>query len=398
MMGNTDPCRSPIGHLGTAELADMVICSLKDLDATIPFPFRHRAVVQWVRQHHPHWTSPMVPALYPDENLEEERRRKKQRTNTDRTSGSQSSQYTLPPNAAATPAPAPPPRPPSFIVNPEPPSHPLSPDAASSSPPCISTSPTIPPELPADSVATIIAAQRRARLASSIFGSAGNAMGLGPHTPAAPTRLDGRHQRNTEARHRELSHKLSYLLRHGAFGARLSMRPDGFVPVVQILARPDFAGATLEDICDLCRKDSKQRYKLIQEGGVVYICAQQGHSLAIPLLGADPITAPEQAPICVHGTMYDRLDAILRVGLSRMNRQHIHFATRLPGPDGVVPGMCARAEVLIHLHVETCLMDGMKLLRSGNDVILTGGFGGLVVPKYFRYVEDARTHHRIQLP
>lgn len=48
------------------------------------------------------------------------------------------------------------------------------------------------------------------------------------------------------------------------------------------------------------------------------------------------------------------------------------FRPRLAVPVGVAPS------------------DGMKLLRSGNDVILTGGFGGLVVPRHQHPMGDAR--------
>ena len=43
--------------------------------------------------------------------------------------------------------------------------------------------------------------------------------------------------------------------------------------------------------------------------------------------------------VCIHGTSMNNLDLILRSGLKRMGRNHVHFATGLPTEDGVISGM-----------------------------------------------------------
>ena len=111
-----------------------------------------------------------------------------------------------------------------------------------------------------------------------------------------------------------------------------------------------------------------------------------------------PPLPPTQAPVCIHGTFYRFWGEIRRTGLSPMARQHIHFATHPPDHLGMIAGMRAHAEVLIHLDVPRCLADGMPLFLTGNAVILTTGFQGIVPPDYFLYVEDAKTHHRLWPP
>lgn len=43
--------------------------------------------------------------------------------------------------------------------------------------------------------------------------------------------------------------------------------------------------------------------------------------------------------VCINGTSMNNLNSILRSGLKRMGRNHVHFATGLPTEDGVISGM-----------------------------------------------------------
>lgn len=43
-------------------------------------------------------------------------------------------------------------------------------------------------------------------------------------------------------------------------------------------------------------------------------------------LDLEPITSPDRVPVVVHGTYSQNLPSILKTGLSRMKRNHIHFA------------------------------------------------------------------------
>jgi 2'-phosphotransferase len=51
-----------------------------------------------------------------------------------------------------------------------------------------------------------------------------------------------------------------------------------------------------------------------------------------------PITDPSQAPEVIHGTYRRFWPSIQKEGLSRMKRNHIHFAPGMPGKDGVISG------------------------------------------------------------
>ena len=146
-----------------------------------------------------------------------------------------------------------------------------------------------------------------------------------------------------------LSKLLSLVLRHKAVELGLPIAPDGYVPLADLLALPRFAavGATEAAVRRVAEDNDKQRFSLATDAaGVVRVRANQGHTMACveseALLerivtgeGGDPPVAC----VCVHGTALRNWGAIKKSGLSRMERNHIHFARGLPGEDGVISGM-----------------------------------------------------------
>lgn len=184
-----------------------------------------------------------------------------------------------------------------------------------------------------------------------------------------------------------LSKKLSYLLRHGAAEAGLAMQPDGFVLLSELLALPQMRRATTAEVREVVATNDKQRFMLRDDpDGAVWIRANQGHTLRAlddeALLVE--VTDPAELPVCVHGTQRRHIGAIRRQGLSRMARNHVHFAAGLPGAGGVISGMRSTSEVLIYLDVPAAMSAGLRLYRSANGVILTpGDADGLIAPGLF---------------
>ncbi|PFH33507.1 hypothetical protein BESB_077240 [Besnoitia besnoiti] len=96
------------------------------------------------------------------------------------------------------------------------------------------------------------------------------------------------------------------------------------------------------------------------------------------------IRDPAEIPKCVHGTYMKNWLAIRTVGLSRMHRNHIHFAPGLPCECGVVSGMRQTNDVAIYVDVERAMRDGIRFFVSNNNVILTEGIRGKLAPKHFK--------------
>lgn len=188
---------------------------------------------------------------------------------------------------------------------------------------------------------------------------------------------------------------MTKILRHQAAEMNLAMSSDGYVRVHDLLklsmktrSHQPLTSYSIDDIKQAVQQDNKQRMGLKDDNGVLFIRANQGHTLETVKTEhlLKPIVSAEEVPVCVHGTYRRHLDPILKEGLKRMTRNHVHFATGVVGSDGVISGMRTSCNVLIYLNVEKALEDGMKLYMSDNKVILTEGFDGVVGPEYFEKV------------
>mmetsp|Transcript_67863 Transcript_67863/g.167614 ORF Transcript_67863/g.167614 Transcript_67863/m.167614 type:complete len:154 (+) Transcript_67863:3-464(+) len=125
-------------------------------------------------------------------------------------------------------------------------------------------------------------------------------------------------------------------------------------------------------------------------GPELRICAQQGHSKGVASkVQADLLYQRMTSPPtrCIHGTYLKFWDSIRKEGLSRKTREHIHFTDlETPQDQGQVSGFRASCEILIYLDVARAMKDGCEFFRSGNGVILSSGWNGVIPSKYFSKV------------
>jgi 2'-phosphotransferase len=209
-------------------------------------------------------------------------------------------------------------------------------------------------------------------------------------TGTAPSGLRRQKQQQRQnPQHKRISHVLSWVLRHSAQDIGLSIRPDGYVPVHEIInsnhpklkkvfgggidgkisdsgaASSTYTTATttgisgisrsiINDIRAIVESNDKQRFKLayrpmrlyynddkddsLDEAMTMILCirANQGHSMTcidaeslLTRLTSDQIlNSDDLVPCIVHGTYEDKWHNHIRTeGLHRMTRNHIHFAT-----------------------------------------------------------------------
>lgn len=233
----------------------------------------------------------------------------------------------------------------------------------------------------------------------------------------------------------QLSRALAYFLRHGADKEGLSMRPDGYIALDDVLDRPRVKSVNmaeepgekrrpaLEDIQQIVDTNDKKRFELLFDGTWL-VRAVQGHSLSqVVELSHTPLTLTnlhllklqddddnddaddladeidshlglqESKVEVVHGTFADAWQQILASGgLKRMSRNHIHLAKGKFGQKGVVSGMRKSANRLIFVDVRRAIADGFQFALSSNGVVLTPGKGqeGVLPVEYFTRVEDAK--------
>jgi 2'-phosphotransferase len=182
----------------------------------------------------------------------------------------------------------------------------------------------------------------------------------------------------------DLSRTLTYLLRHGARREGFVFLKGGYIAVEDILNHKKFRNLCDErDIRRIVACDSKRRYSLTQNNGKLYIRANQGHSIEIEDDGS-LLTLIESLPkMVIHGTSADKWALIKTHGLSRMNRNHIHFCESTES----ISGFRKSSTVGIVIDAAFAMKDGIQFYRSKNDVILSSGdSNGVILPKYFHYV------------
>lgn len=231
--------------------------------------------------------------------------------------------------------------------------------------------------------------------------------------------------RKEKKRLQKLSHTLSWVLRHAAHELKLPMTNDGYVPVDVLLqhSHPRFKGQgwTMEDVLNVVESNDKQRFHLAHrpaakfektnatmttndESDILCIRANQGHTIAsidsdllLTRLSANDLLA---LPMIVHGTYKEPwFESICKNGLSRMKRNHIHFAAGFPksnnsdaGKNGVISGMRKSCEVFIYLDQYKCSRDeSVTFFESANGVILSAGVEeqGMLPTSYFSHVMDS---------
>ncbi|KAK7031619.1 tRNA 2'-phosphotransferase [Favolaschia claudopus] len=187
-----------------------------------------------------------------------------------------------------------------------------------------------------------------------------------------------------------LSRELSYLLRHGATKAGLRIRSDGYVELEALLKHRSLQGLDFDKLETIVRNDPKKRYRLSKRPcngkQVWFVRANQGHSIPHVLGGLTRLHAARQITMAVHGTTMNAWNIISKQGLSRMSRDHIHFAQSITGE--VISGMRASSEVYIFIDVARAIDAGLAFYLSSNDVVLTpGNEKGLLEPRFFSRVE-----------
>ncbi|EKE42645.1 hypothetical protein ENUP19_0052G0024 [Entamoeba nuttalli] len=171
----------------------------------------------------------------------------------------------------------------------------------------------------------------------------------------------------------EISKRLSYLLRHGAIKERIPITNDGWVIIKDLLNNRQMKGVSEEKIISIVAKDQKKRYSIEGEGEEKRIRANQGHSMKVEVAMKE-ITDATLYPVVIHGTYMKHLNSIIKNGLQKMGRLHIHMAQGLPKEiKEEQSGMRSTCNIVIYIDIEKAMKKGIKFYESENGVILSEG-------------------------
>lgn len=173
---------------------------------------------------------------------------------------------------------------------------------------------------------------------------------------------------------------LALVLRHRPELIGLTLDAAGWADIDDLIARA--AGhhpLTRALIERAVAENDKQRYAISEDGR--RIRARQGHSHAVAVALDLPVVAPPA--VLYHGTATRFLDAILREGLDRRGRQHVHLsddadtATRVGARHG--------RPVVLRVDAAAMASAGHVFHRAENGVWLTDA----VPPTFLRRLDDA---------
>jgi putative RNA 2'-phosphotransferase len=115
---------------------------------------------------------------------------------------------------------------------------------------------------------------------------------------------------------------LSLILRHQPEKIGLTLDPQGWVAVDELIAKANQHGValTLPRLQQVVAENDKQRFAFDAAG--TRIRANQGHSINIDL-GLAPLTPPD---VLYHGTAQRFLAAIQQQGLQARSRDYVHLS------------------------------------------------------------------------
>lgn len=172
-----------------------------------------------------------------------------------------------------------------------------------------------------------------------------------------------------------LSKFLSLILRHKPETIGLTLDPEGWADVNQLLALLNENGypLTLEKLSHIVATNDKKRFAFSSDH--TRIRASQGHSLDLDL-GYPEIQPP---PILYHGTADRFLDSILKTGLEKRARHHVHLTESIA--IALEVGKRYGKPVLVAIDAATMYKGGHKFFRSENNVWLTNH----VPPMYCKF-------------
>lgn len=175
----------------------------------------------------------------------------------------------------------------------------------------------------------------------------------------------------------KLSKYLSRHLRHQPQAIGLTLETGGWVAADTLLEAVAHHGVSLSraELEEIVARNNKRRFAFDQTGQ--RIRANQGHSIPIDLQLA-PTLPPD---LLYHGTSVAALGAILRDGLRKMRRHHVHLTDDLATAKRV--GARHGAPVVLLVDAAAMAHDGHQFYRSENGVWLTED----VAPRYLRRLE-----------
>lgn len=173
-----------------------------------------------------------------------------------------------------------------------------------------------------------------------------------------------------------VSRFLSKHLRHQPERLGLTLEPGGWVFVEDLLIGCEESGFAIsrDELAEVVRRNDKQRFSFDDSGE--RIRANQGHSAAVDLR----LEPTEPPPTLFHGTPEKFVENILREGLRKMSRHHVHLSRDMETAKKV--GRRRGKPVVFEINAAAMHSAGFVFFCSTNGVWLVDN----VPPEYLRVI------------
>jgi putative RNA 2'-phosphotransferase len=163
----------------------------------------------------------------------------------------------------------------------------------------------------------------------------------------------------------KISKALSYVLRHNPASAGIKLDENGWASVDELFSTFRVAGRAInrEVLKHVVDTNNKKRFSFNDD--FTKIRASQGHSIEVDLNYAE--SAPPA--ILYHGTTEKFLSAILKTGLQKMNRHHVHLSNSVETAVNI--GQRRGKPVVLAIKSGEMFEEGHSFYKSDNGVWLT---------------------------
>lgn len=168
------------------------------------------------------------------------------------------------------------------------------------------------------------------------------------------------------------SRYLSKLLRHDPDD--LQMDSNGWIKVNDLLNKIDIS---LEELDIIVETNDKKRFRYNEDKSKIR--ANQGHSINVDV----QLDVKEPPHRLYHGTAYRNKESILKNGIVKMKRQHVHLSQDIDTALNVAKRHCKNdTPIIFEINSKLMSFDGYKFYLSNNDVWLTDYISTIYIKEY----------------
>lgn len=164
---------------------------------------------------------------------------------------------------------------------------------------------------------------------------------------------------------KRISKFLSLILRHQPETIHLTLDENGWAKVDELIIKSakNRMHFTEEELEEVVATNNKKRFAFNEDRSMIR--ASQGHSIDVDLA----LAMQEPPEFLYHGTAEINIPSILKSGIEKRNRQHVHLSADKETASKV--GMRHGKPIILTIRTGKMHEDGISFYLSANDVWLT---------------------------